>query len=116
MATFYLLPPRSILADHLGGWLEALLPGVHLEGAVRHYFWANLSEALAEEAVLVVHREDLPVGENAEQALIDGYGAEAGDEVVEVRPAGLRRDVGFVEGWTARRWRIGAGPHPSKAA
>ena len=33
----------------------------------------------------VVHREDLPAGSDVFQALRDGFGAEPGDDVVEVR-------------------------------
>jgi hypothetical protein len=47
----------------------------------------------------VVYREDLPSGEPVDQALRDGFGAESGDEVVEVRPA----QAGAI---SSRRWRV----------
>ena len=43
---------------------------------------------------------ELPAGEPPERALIDGYGATAGDEVVEVRPAARPGEL------SSRRWRI----------
>jgi hypothetical protein len=45
-------------------------------------------------AVYLIHREELPEGEDATAALRDSFGAENGDDVVEVRAG------------TARRWRI----------
>jgi hypothetical protein len=48
----------------------------------------------------VIYREDLPREETAAQALVNGFGAEAGDEVVEVRPGGRPGEI------TTRRWRI----------
>jgi hypothetical protein len=103
MSMFYLLPPRSLLTDRLADQLHSLLPGVDLDVASRDRLWQSISEALLGDDVFLVHREDLPPGEAAEQALIDGYGAARGDEVVEVRLAG--RPGAF----TSRRWRIGAG-------
>ena len=52
--------------------------------------------------VFLVPREDLPPGEPVEQALIAGYGAEPGDEVVEVRAAAVGGP------FATRRWRLGA--------
>jgi hypothetical protein len=60
-----------------------------------------LTTALHESDVYLVHREELPEGESPTQALRDGFGAEPGDEVVEIRPGNKLGD------WTARRWRLG---------
>ena len=95
MATFYLLPPRPLLADKFADFLRTLLPGLEVERTDP----VVLSEILAEmagkqPAVYLVHREELPEGEDAAAVLRDSFGAESGDEVVEVRSG------------TARRWRI----------
>jgi hypothetical protein len=101
VSTFYLLPPRPLLGDRVADFLLTVLPGLDWDGAMR----ANLAEAVAAAAeahgdVHVVFRDDLPVGELPAVALVDGFGAEAGDEVVEVRPTGTSG------GLTSRRWHI----------
>jgi hypothetical protein len=101
MATFYLLPPRSVLGDHLLEGVERLLPGLDLNVAARRRLTEAFLDALDPRGeVYLVFRDDLPAGVSSEQALLDGYGAEAGDEVIEVRP-----------GVAARRWRVGPLPH-----
>jgi hypothetical protein len=101
MSTFYLLPPRPALGEHLTGFLRGVLPGLDWDTATR----AELAETIAAAAsahrdVFVVYREDLPQGEPPARALVDGFGAAAGDEVIEVRPGALPGEL------TARRWRV----------
>src|SRR5262245_25514415 len=98
MATFYLLPPRPIFGDHLLDGVERLLPGLDLNVAARRRLTEAFLDALDLRGDLfLVFREDLPAGVSVEQALRDGYGAELGDEVIEVRT-----------GAPARRWQVGA--------
>jgi hypothetical protein len=102
MSTFYLLPPRPYLGEHFAGYLQGLFPGLHWDSAV----WANLAEGLAAAAtchagVYVVYREELPEGEDPARALADGFGAEPGDEVIELR-------AGRPGEWAVRRWCVGA--------
>jgi hypothetical protein len=95
MSTFYLLPPRAWLGRRLADSLGLRLPELETAGV----FWAELADALGNAAgteAYVVYREELPADEDPARALMDGFGAEPGDEVVEVRP-------GEVE---ARRWRL----------
>lgn len=102
MATFYLLPPRPTLGDFLARSLESLLPGLACEGAGRRQLAELLLQGLVlRENVYVVHREELPAGESVEDGLVHAFGAEDGDEVVEVRVD--RRG----EGCRHLRWRIG---------
>ena len=68
---------------------------------------ANLAEGLAAAAtahpdVYVVYREELPDGEDPARALADGFGAEPGDEVIELRAADRPGEL------AVRRWHVGA--------
>lgn len=101
MSVFYLLPPRGALADRLARILQPLLPGIDWDSRTR----LGLAEAFGGAAaayhdVYVVYREDLPAGEPAHLALTHSFGAEAGDEVIEVRLGARPED------WSSARWRI----------
>jgi hypothetical protein len=103
VSTFYLLPPRPVLGDRLANFLQALLPGLDWDVATR----ANLAAAIEAAAsihddVYIVHREDLPADEHPADALTEAFGAEVGDEVVEVRVGTRAGEL------TTRRWRISA--------
>ena len=103
MSTFYLLPPRPYLGEHFAAYLEMHFPGLHWDSSL----WANLADGLAAAAtchsgVHVIHREELPEGEDPIQALVDGFGAEPGDEVIEVRLVNRPGEPGV------RRWQVGA--------
>jgi hypothetical protein len=84
--------------------LQELFPGVDWNLADR----ARLAEVVGQlvdgrKDVYVVYREDLPPGEPLPRALVYGYGAEAGDEVVEVRAAG---ESATRAGVHTRRWAV----------
>jgi hypothetical protein len=103
MSRFYLLPPRPELGERFVTFLNLLFPGLDWDAAMRR----NLADALGEAAgchedVIVVYRDDLPVGEPVMRALVDGLGAEAGDEVIEIRPTARGADL------INRRFRIDA--------
>src|SRR5205814_6970269 len=87
MATFYVLPSRPQLGQRFAELLAGLFPGT----AWPREDWQDLAEALGAAAVrrpdiYVVFAEDLPADQPLEPGLIDRFGAEPGDEVVEVRP------------------------------
>ncbi|HYT91415.1 MAG TPA: hypothetical protein VEL76_22065 [Gemmataceae bacterium] len=99
MSTFYVLPPRPLPARPYADFVRGLLPGLDLS----HLTWGDLGETLtsvlgARANVFLIHREDLPEGEDPARALTDGFGAEAGDEVVEVPAA--------ISSAGVRRWRL----------
>ncbi len=101
MSTFYLLPPRPQLGERFANFLQTLFPGLDWDSAMR----LNLADALGEAAgshpdVFVVYREDLPEGELPSHALADGFGAEAGDEVIEIGPGRAPGEL------AARRWKV----------
>lgn len=100
MSLFYVLPPRPLLGDRLAQYLGSWLPGLDWDAQTR----ANLCEAVRAAAtcrpdVFVIFREELPDGVATSEALRDGYGAEEGDEVIEVRPVA----PGEV---SSRRWQV----------
>ena len=101
MATFYLLPPRPVLGERFAAYLGTLFPGLDWNTAR----WPELGELLGSAAagrpdVFVVYREELAPNADLPQALRDGFGAEPGDDVVEVR-TGLKPGE-----LVARRWRL----------
>jgi hypothetical protein len=111
MSTFYVLPPRPLFGDRIAAFLQTFLPGLDWDAAAR----VGLADAVAEAAVsetdaFLVFGDDLPAGGRVAQALIDGYGAEDDDEVVEVRIGGRAGEP------AATRWRIGDRLPPALAA
>jgi hypothetical protein len=101
MSTFYLLPPRPMLGRRFGEFLAKVFPGLTWNSAA----WVDLAESLGATAeasadVYVVYREDLPAGEDAQQILVQAFGAEPGDEVVEVQAPGSSAEA------VARRWQL----------
>jgi hypothetical protein len=97
MATFYLLPPRACLDDAVAGLLARLLPGLPPPPDP----WEAVAGRLAggwPADVYLVPKDDLPADEPPADALAAGWGAEPGDRVVEVGPAGA-----------AREWAVPAG-------
>lgn len=103
MSTFYLLPPRQLLGERFATFLQTFLPGLDWDTTRRGELVDVVARAALWHAdVYVVYRDDLPPGELPARALADGFGAVAGDEVVEVRPTGRPGEI------TAHRWRIAA--------
>jgi hypothetical protein len=92
VATFYLLPPRPLLADKFADFLRTLLPELKIERADPAVLSDFLEEIAGNQpAVFLVHREELPEGEDTTATLRDSFGAESGDEVVEIRAGAARR-------------------------
>ncbi len=100
MSVFYLMPPRPFLGDRFADFLQTLFPGLAWDSTARASLAELLGDTAEREDVYVIYREDLPREETAAQALMNGFGAEAGDEVVEVRPGGRPGEI------TTRRWRV----------
>lgn len=103
MSTYYLLPPRPLLADRLASFLHAVLPGLDWDTASLTPLIEAIGSAASDRAdVFVVFRDDLPPGESPTRALQDGFGAAVDDAVIEVRPGGAPGAL------VARRWHVGA--------
>ncbi len=101
MSVFYLLPPRPFLGERFALYLQGLFPGLTWNSEQ----WSNLAEGLTAAAtchpgVYVVHREELSEENDPIQSLVDGFGAEPGDEVIELR---LSPRMGEP---TVQRWQI----------
>jgi len=101
LSTFYVLPPRAIVGERFAAYLTALFPGLHWD----RQRWSELGDVLGRVAaeqtdVYVVYREELDPGADVQQALHEGFGAEEGDEVVEVRASSPAGEL------LARRWRL----------
>jgi hypothetical protein len=103
MATFYLLPSRLALGHRFGEFLSEIFPGLSWQRAT----WPDLAENLGTAAasrsgVFVVFREDLADEQNPDDSLVRDFGAESGDEIIEVDAA--KKGV--------RRRQVGAGVPP----
>jgi len=83
MADFLLLPPRPAVGEEIARLIRPYLPGVRVTAADCVRFLDGLVSAHGGRAFLV-HREELPDEEDVATALRDGFGAEAGDRVVQV--------------------------------
>jgi len=102
MSIFYLLPPRPFVGDRFAVLLQTFFPGLDWDSRERTGLADVFGEVAVRDGVYVVYRDDLLSEESTAQALVNGFGAEPGDEVVEVRPGGRPGEV------MTRRWRVGA--------
>ena len=101
MSTFYLMPPRLLLGDRFADYLKTVFPGLDWSRSSPFELAELLTTAVARHPdVYVIYREELAEGEATDTALQNGFGAEAGDEVIEIRPGARPGDL------TARRWRV----------
>jgi len=82
MADFLLLPPRPVIGEEIARLVRPYLPGVRVTAADCLRFLDGL--AAAHGKAFIVHREELPDGEDVAAALRDGFGAESGDRIVQV--------------------------------
>jgi hypothetical protein len=90
MSVFYVLPPRQYLGECFAGYLRTLFPGLEWDSDA----WPQLADTLEmalgrRDGVFVIYPEELPDGEEMDRALAEGFGAEPGDAIIEVR-AGAR--------------------------
>jgi hypothetical protein len=102
VSRFYLLPSRPVVGERFACYLKDIFPGLDWPSNA----WAELAESLGTVAarrpdVFVVYREELPAGEDAATALTEAFGAEPGDEIVEVLTGSGGGEL------TTRRWRMG---------
>jgi hypothetical protein len=102
MSTFYLMPPRPVFEDSLAQFLQTWLPGLAVPARAGADVTDLLQSDLERRAIaFLVFREDLPDDAEPTDALRDGFGAEAGDRVIEMHLAGRSGEV------VARSWTVG---------
>jgi hypothetical protein len=102
MATFYILPSRSLLGQRFAEFLASVFPGLDWQRPE----WRDLAEQLGANVplqtdVYVVYREDLADNADVDRSLLRDFGAEFGDTVVEVSLGGRLAIL------TARHRRVG---------
>ncbi len=103
MSTFYVLPPRACVRQCLEGLWDQLFPGLPWDPEAG----AMLAEGMTAAAsvrpdVFVVYPEELPEGEELGRGLVEAFGAEPGDRVIELRAGGTGGR------WQARTWQVPA--------
>jgi len=85
MAEFYVIPPRECLEQAVAEFLGRVLPGLPAPPAVTDALLASVEfEANRGGDIYLIHREDLPGTRDVVNDLIDAYGAERGDQVIEI--------------------------------
>jgi hypothetical protein len=100
MSTFYVMPSRPLLGRLFGEFLTSLFPGLDWNTDD----FPDLGEALGAAAriqpeVYVLFREDLACERDAAMCLVRDFGAEAGDQIIEVEAG--------EEGPSVRYWQVG---------
>lgn len=101
MATFYLLPPRQVVGEHVTNFLRSMFPGMTWSNRILPDLAETLSQTAHQQAgVYVVYQEDIADDGDPAAALLRDFGAEQGDEVIEIR--------GDIRGGLAEagRWRV----------
>lgn len=99
MAVFYVLPPKEHFEHAVAEFLKPWLPGCPVgPEAARALLAAVVGEPADDSSAFVVHREELPGLGDAVDDLVIGFGAECGDEAIEIVREGSRI--------TAKRHRI----------
>ena len=92
MATFFVIPPRECLEQSLVGFLGRVLPGVPSSPAVVEALLGALElEANRADDTYFIHREDLAGFDDPVRELIESFGAESGDRIVEIGAAPASR-------------------------
>ena len=101
MATFFVLPPRPFIQTALESFLESWFPGLNHAAAAWPEVGDVFDTALAGEAsTYVIYRDELAEDGGVERGLRDRFGAEAGDQVIEVRGSPCNGEV------RTRTWQL----------
>ena len=102
MSTFYLMPPRPVFVSLLTEFLQTWMPGLPVPVEAGAAIAEALHRGLAERNnAFLIFREDLPEGADPSAALRDGFGAQDGDRVIEMRLSGRSGEA------VARTWTVG---------
>lgn len=85
MAVFYVLPPRRVVAERWRHFWKSILPGAEIPPVPESYFDQLTDSLSCRPNTYLVFREDLPDATDVVGSLQDAFGAEVGDQLVEVR-------------------------------
>lgn len=102
MATFLVLPPREVFEYSVNDFLGKVMPGFPIPDGMWERIVRDMTagrDTSDSNPLFVLHREDLS-DEDVAESLVNGFGAERGDAVLEIdspRQAGPGR---------SRTWRI----------
>lgn len=86
MATFYVLPSRNLFGQRFGELFGSLFPGTQYSP----WDWPELAESLAglvegHADAHLVYREDLDEQISVKDALLQHFGADVDDEIIEIQ-------------------------------
>ena len=102
MSVFYILPSPGFLGKAFERHLHLLFPGLTWDEIFLKLLVGHVLEVTARHAgVYLIQQHELPEQEDVEQALVDGFGAEPGDELIEMH-AGARMGE-----WRIKRRLVG---------
>jgi len=94
MARFYVLPPLEHVELALSRFFADWLPGLPLgPAAARRMLEVLVGEPADDSAAFIVHRDHLPGSGNLIADLTQGFGAEDGDEAIEIAWDGRRTEL-----------------------
>ncbi len=87
MATFLVLPPRELLEHAVTEFTNRLLPGLPKPLGLSDILLAHVVASLPNcERAYVIYREELPDTGDTVDVLVEAFGAEPGDRVLEIGP------------------------------
>lgn len=87
MATFLVLPPRELLEHAVTEFANRLLPGLPKPLGLSDVLLAHVIAGLPNgERAFVIYREELPDTGDTVDVLVEAFGAEPGDRVMEIGP------------------------------
>lgn len=85
MATFLVLPPRELLEHAVTEFANRLLPGLPKPLGLSDVLLAHVVASLhGGDGAYVIYREELPDTGDTVSVLVEAFGAEPGDRVLEI--------------------------------
>jgi hypothetical protein len=94
MARFLILPAREIIEHSVAEFIGRLLPGHSVPAGMWERIVRDVTENQASSGnePIVLHREDLLEEGDLIDSLVQGFGAEPGDEVTEIEAIRANRE------------------------
>jgi hypothetical protein len=103
VATFLVLPPRELLEHAMTEFANRLLPGLPKPLGLADVLLAHVVAAQpGADRTYVVYREELPDAGDTLDVLVEAFGAEPGDRVLEFGPPRNLAAAGVRESYVPR--------------